>query len=182
MKSKHIYIDLFLTFLKIGTFTIGGGYAMIPLIEKEVVENKKWIEKEYFLDLLSLAQSAPGVMAINTSIFVGYKLRGFKGALASSLGTIFPSFIIILFIASYFVDIKNNTIIEKMFNGMRPAVVALIAGPVWKLSKVAKMNKFTIFIPLIVVFLVFYLKISPVYVVISALFIGVFLNYLKKNL
>lgn len=178
--QKNIYIELFLSFLKIGSFTIGGGYAMIPLIEKEVVENKKWIEKDYFLDMLAVAQSAPGVMAINTAIFVGYKIKGFKGALASSLGTILPSFLIILLIASFFVEIKDNNSVEKILKGIRPAVVALIAYPVWKLSKAANINRYTFFIPIIVITLIFFLKISPIYVIISALFLGITLRFFNK--
>ena len=96
----NIYFAAFLSFFKIGTFTIGGGYAMIPLIEKEVVEVKRWLTKEDFLDIIALSQSLPGILAINVAIFVGYRLKGTRGSLVTALGTALPSFLIILLIAS----------------------------------------------------------------------------------
>ncbi len=126
---------LFLTFFKIGAFTFGGGYAMIPLIEREVIERKKWIAREEFLDLLTLAQSAPGPIALNTAVFVGYKCHGYSGALAAILGTILPSFGIILLIATCFQEVRHNPWVDAAFRGMRPAVVALIVYPVVKLAR-----------------------------------------------
>ncbi|MBE6196403.1 MAG: chromate transporter [Rikenellaceae bacterium] len=128
-------LRLFLSFLKIGAFTFGGGYAMIPLIEREVIERKKWIAREEFLDLLTLAQSAPGPISLNTAVFVGYKLCGYSGALAAILGTILPSFTIILMIALFFREVRHNVWVDAAFRGMRPAVVALIVYPVVKLAR-----------------------------------------------
>ena len=128
----NIYIQSFKTFLKIGAFTLGGGYAMIPIIEAEVVDKYKWIEKEEFLDLIAIAQSCPGVFAINVSIFIGYKLRKLRGALCTCLGTALPSFLIILLIAMFFKRFEDNTTVEAIFRGIRPAVVALIAAPLLK--------------------------------------------------
>ena len=121
--------DIFATFFKIGLFTFGGGYAMLPMIEADVVDKKHWMEKKEFVDMLAIVQSVPGAIAINTSIYVGYKHGGFIGALAAILGTVLPSFIIILLIAMVFTDIQDNPTVEKVFKGMRPAVVALIAAP-----------------------------------------------------
>ena len=116
------YLKAFASFFKIGLFTIGGGYAMVPLIEEEVVNKKKWISQEEFIDLLAISQSVPGVFAVNFSIFIGYKLRRFPGALALALGTILPSFFIILAIALFFQQFKEYEAVEKIFKGIRPAV------------------------------------------------------------
>lgn len=125
----NFYLQSFLIFLKIGLFTIGGGYAMVPLIQDEIVDKRKWIDKEDFIDLLALTQSVPGIFAVNIAIFIGYKLRKFRGALAMALGTILPSFFIILAIALFFQQFKQYPIVENIFKGIRPAVVALIAAP-----------------------------------------------------
>ena len=126
---------IFASFFKIGLFTFGGGYAMLPLIEQELIAKRGWIEHKEFLDLLTLAQSVPGPIAINTSVFVGYKMRGLKGAVAALLGSVLPSFVIILVIAIFFAGIRQNPVVDAAFKGMRPAVVALIIGPVLTLSR-----------------------------------------------
>ena len=127
--------EIFWSFFKIGLFTFGGGYAMIPLIQREVIDHRKWIPASEFLDLLTLAQSVPGPIAINTAVFVGYKVRGLRGAAAALLGTVTPSFVIILVIAVFFAGIRHNPVVDAAFKGMRPAVVALIIGPVLSLSR-----------------------------------------------
>ena len=130
----NFYLQSFLIFLKIGLFTIGGGYAMVPLIQDEIVDKRKWIDKEDFIDLLALTQSVPGIFAVNIAIFIGYKLRKFRGALAMALGTILPSFFIILAIALFFQQFKQYPIVENIFKGIRPAVVALIAAPTFSMD------------------------------------------------
>lgn len=127
--------ELFRSFFKIGMFTFGGGYAMVPLIEAEVIERRRWLAQNEFLDLLTLAQSSPGPIAINTSVFIGYKVRGLKGAIAASLGATLPSFLIILVVAIFFAGIRHNPVIDAAFKGMRPAVVALIVVPVFSLAR-----------------------------------------------
>ena len=124
----NIYLEAFGIFFKIGAFTIGGGYAMVPLIENEIVTKRKWIAQEDFIDLLAISQSAPGILAVNISIFIGYKLRGIRGSIITALGTILPSFIIILAIALFFHSFKDNPIVERIFKGIRPAVVGLLAS------------------------------------------------------
>lgn len=104
----NIYIEAFGIFFKIGAFTIGGGYAMVPLIENEIVTKRNWISKDDFIDLLAIAQSAPGILAVNISIFIGYKLRGIWGSLVTALGTVLPSFVIILAIAMFFITSKTT--------------------------------------------------------------------------
>lgn len=127
--------ELFRSFLKIGAFTFGGGYAMIPIIEHEVIDRRGWIARSEFLDLLTLAQSAPGPIALNTAVFVGYKVRGLRGAFASLAGVVIPSFTVILAVALLFADIRHNPWVDAAFKGMRPAVVALIVAPVLSLSR-----------------------------------------------
>lgn len=126
---------LFLSFLKIGAFTFGGGYAMIPIIEREVIDRRGWVSRADFLDLLTLAQSAPGPISLNTAVFVGYQVRGIGGALAALAGVVLPSFLIILCIALFFSEIRHNEWVDAAFKGMRPAVVALIVAPVLSLSR-----------------------------------------------
>ncbi|MBO5975165.1 MAG: chromate transporter [Paludibacteraceae bacterium] len=177
----NIYLSAFLSFLKIGSFTIGGGYAMIPLIEKEVVGDKHWLTKEDFLDILALAQSSPGILAVNVSIFVGYRLKGIRGSIVTALGTILPSFLIILLIAIFFESYKNNVWVEAVFKGIRPAVVALIAVPVFNLAKSAKLNYKTFFIPVISALLIWLLGVSPIWIILSAAVGGFLYGKLKKR-
>ena len=138
---------MFFTFFKIGLFTLGGGYAMIPLIEKEVVDNHKWMTREELLDVIAIAQSCPGVFAINVSTFVGYKLRKTRGAILTSLGTALPSFIIILLIAMFFRQFQDNPVVAAMFRGIRPAVVALIAVPTFNMARNARVGWANSWIP-----------------------------------
>lgn len=166
--SRNIYLDAFLTFFKIGLFTIGGGYAMIPLIEAEIIEKKKWIGKEEFLDLMAIAQSCPGIFAVNIAIFIGYRLRRVKGALVCCLGTALPSFIIILLIALFFHQFKDNQMVAAAFRGIRPAVVALIAVPTYNLAKKAKLNRYTFWIPIVSALLIWLLGVSPILIIIAA--------------
>lgn len=166
--SRNIYLDAFLTFFKIGLFTIGGGYAMIPLIEAEIIEKKKWIGKEEFLDLMAIAQSCPGIFAVNIAIFIGYRLRRVKGAFVCCLGTALPSFIIILLIALFFHQFKDNQMVAAAFRGIRPAVVALIAVPTYNLAKKAKLNRYTFWIPIVSALLIWLLGVSPILIILAA--------------
>ncbi|QZY53976.1 chromate transporter [Crassaminicella profunda] len=126
---------MFFIFVKIGTFTLGGGYAMIPLIQEEIVEKNKWIEENEFIDIIALAQTIPGALAINTSTYIGYRLFGLKGALLGCIGTMLPSVVIIMIVAAFFTQFQNNMWVESIFRGIRPAVVALIVAAVMKLGK-----------------------------------------------
>ncbi|MHB9056035.1 MAG: chromate transporter [Paludibacteraceae bacterium] len=173
-KPGNIYWQMFTTFVRIGTFTIGGGYAMIPLIQKEVVERKKWMDAREFIDMLAMAQSAPGVIAINTAIFIGYKIKGFKGSLVTTLGSALPSFIIILLIAMTFTNFKDNIVVEKIFKGIRPAVVALIAAPLYNMSKSAGITWKTIIIPVLTALLIWLAGVSPIWIVAIAIAGGIF--------
>lgn len=153
---SSIYWRLFITFFKIGAFTFGGGWAMISLIEKEIVDKFGWIEREEFLDLLAVAQSLPGILAVNIAVAVGDKLRGNRGAIAAAIGTILPSFLIILSIAIFLTPdlIKNNPTLSAIFKGVRPAVVALIVAPVISSARSAGIGLKTIWIPIAVALLI----------------------------
>lgn len=140
---------LFLTFAKIGAFTFGGGWAMISIIEREVVTKNHWIEKDEFLDLLAVAQAMPGILAVNISVVVGDKLGGLKGSIAASVGTILPSFLIILAIAMFLTPetITGNPTLNAIFKGIRPVVVALIVAPVISSARSAGIGWKTAWIP-----------------------------------
>ena len=161
-------LKLFATFSKIGLFTIGGGYAMIPLMERDIVDRNAWVKKEEFLDLLAVAQSAPGVFAVNIAIFVGYRLRGAKGAVAASLGSVIPSVVCILLIALFFHNFRHYEIVENIFWGLCPAVVALIAAPVFSVARSAKITRTTVWIPILSALLIVAFGVSPIYIILAA--------------
>lgn len=177
---NNINLKLFLTFFKIGAFTFGGGWAMIALIEKDIVDKHKWLSKEEFIDILAVAQSLPGIMAVNVAISVGYKLTKLKGSIFASLGTILPSFLIILSIAMFLTPetIKNNHTLTSIFMGIRPAVVALILAPVFTTAKSAKINRKNFYIPLAIAFLIWAdlpIVSSPIFFIIIGGIFGYFL-------
>ena len=162
-----IYSQFFSTFFRIGLFTLGGGYAMIPLIEEEVVNKRKWIDREAFLDLLAVAQSIPGVFAVNMSINIGYRLRKTRGAVTCALGCVLPSFLIILAIALFFHSFRDNKTMEAIFKGIRPAVVALIAAPCIKLARSARITLSNVWLPVGAALLIWLLGVSPVYIILA---------------
>ena len=163
-------LDIFWSFLKIGAFTFGGGYAMIPLIQHEVIHRRRWIEERDFLDLLTLAQTAPGPIALNTAVFVGYKRRGYLGALSAIMGVILPSFLVILVVAIFFASIRDNAYVDAAFKGMRPAVVALIVAPIIGLTK--GMRWWLVAVALVVALVVWYFGVSPVWFLIAGAVVG----------
>ena len=164
-----ICFQLFYTFFKIGAFTLGGGYAMLPMVEKAVVDKKKWIGSDEFWDMIAIVQSLPGVFAVNTALYVGRRIAGLKGGLAAMLGAILPSFIIILLIATLFKDYKDNPTIERIFKGIRPCVVALILAPSIRMIQSAKLTWKTLLLFAIVVALIAWLKVASVYVIVAAI-------------
>ena len=141
---------------------------MIPLIEEEVVNRKQWVSKDEMIDLIAIAHSCPGVFAINISTFIGYKLNKTRGAIATTIGTALPSFLIILAIAMFFSQFKDNPYVAAMFKGIRPAVVALIAVPTFNLGKRAQLNMWTIWIPVVSSLLIWLLGLSPIWIIIAA--------------
>ncbi len=164
--------DLFKTFFKVGIVTFGGGYAMIPMIEAEVVNKRKWIGKEEFINLIAVAQACPGVFAVNISTFIGYKLRKTPGAIISAIGASLPSFLIILILASVWREFQDVPVIAAAFRGIRPAVVALIAVPTFRLAKSASLSAYTFWIPIVSALLIWMFGVNPVIVLLAAAFLG----------
>jgi chromate transporter len=161
--------QLFSTFFKIGAFTLGGGYAMLSMVEKAVVDKKQWIAADEFWDLIAIVQSLPGVFAVNTALYVGHKIAGKKGAAAAMLGAIIPSIVIILLLATIFREYRNLPVVERIFKGIRPCVVALILAPSLRMIKSAKINWKTAVIPVVTVALIWWLKVSPAWVILAAI-------------
>ncbi len=160
------YWQIFLTFAKIGAFTIGGGYAMLPIIQNEII-NKGWLKEDDFTDIVALAQSAPGLLAVNISIFTGHKLRGTKGSIIATLGSILPSFLIILAIAMVFSDFQNNPTVIKIFKGIRPVVVALIAVPMINMARSSNRTWWAWLLSASTLALVAFLNVSPIYILLT---------------
>ncbi len=167
--------DIFVTFFKIGSFTIGGGYAMLPVIQKEVVVNKKWLSEEEFLDSIAVTNSLPGPLAINCATFVGYNTAGFAGAISAALGAVMPSFLIILAIALFFSSIQENVVVGYVFAGVRPAVTALIAYALIKLIKPMGVNTVNIAISLAVLILILLLNLHPILAITTSGVLGLLL-------
>lgn len=168
-----LVLSLFLTFFRIGSFTFGGGYAMLPLIERDVVERKRWLSHDEFIDLFAVAQSLPGVFAVNIAIFVGYRLARKKGGIVAALGTILPSFLIILLLAITFESIKENPHIIALMRGIRPAVVALITVPIYTTWRTMKLSWYWIFVPVVASILVWLFGVSPILVIIISGCLGI---------
>ena len=166
------YCELFYSFLKIGTFTIGGGYAMIPLMEQELVDKRQWMSREEFLDQLALSQSMPGVLAVNMATGLGYRLRGLRGAISAIAGNIVMPIVFILILAMLFRHFRDNIFIERFFMGVRPAVVALIAAPVFRLAQSAKITWRTCWIPILAALLIWLFDVSPILIILAAIILG----------
>lgn len=163
-------LQLFWSFFKIGAFTFGSGYAMIPMIEKEVVDRRKWFGRDEFYDQFALASSAPGPFALNTAVFVGYQQKGWWGALAAVLGAVLPSFAIILVIAVYLTGFRGNRYVEAVFKGIRPAVIALIAVPFFNMLK--KLPWYFILLSCAVAAVICYAGASPVWFILAGAAVG----------
>ena len=172
---------LFSTFFKIGLFTFGGGYAMIPLIEREVVQRYRWVSDTEFVDLLAIAQSAPGVFAVNVSVFIGNKLRGMRGALSAAIGCVLPSVVIILLIALFFSRFRHIEVVNNIFMGIRPVVVALIAVPVFNVAKSARIGWSTVWIPVLSALLIVAFGVSPIYIILMAGIAGFVFGKIKND-
>lgn len=162
------YAQIFLTFAKIGSFTIGGGFAMVQMMEREVVEKKHWLDHEEFMDTLVVAQSTPGLFAIDMASHIGMKLKGVTGGILGAIATALPSIVTILLIAIFFQTFKDNLYVEKVFMGVRPCVVALILAPCFNMAKKAKLNKFNFWIPIVAAILIAAFGVSPIWCILAA--------------
>ena len=180
MEKKVSLWQIFWVFAKIGAFTIGGGYAMIPIIQAEMAR-RKWIGDDDLPDIVALSQSAPGVMAVNISIFAGHKLRGFKGSVAATLGSILPSFLIILGIAMFFSAFKDNPWVERAFKGIRPVVISLIAVPMINMARKSCKNGWTWLLTTLSLVLVAFLNVSPIYIILCVIVLGFSITYYKEG-
>lgn len=180
MEKKVSLWQLFWVFAKIGAFTIGGGYAMIPIIQAEM-SRRGWISDDDLPDIVALSQSAPGVMAVNISIFAGHKLRGFKGSVAATLGSILPSFLIILGIAMFFSAFKDNPYVERAFKGIRPVVISLIAVPMVNMARRSCKNVWTWLLALVSLVLAAFLNVSPIYIILCVIVLGFSVTYYRMK-
>ena len=176
-----MYWQLFVSFWKIGMFTIGGGYVMIPLMERELVDNRKWLPRDQFLDLLSLSQAMPGIFAVNMATCVGKRLGGLRGVVCAILGNILTPIVLILLLAIFFRFFRDNPVVESVFLGLRPAVVALIAAPVFRLAKSANVTWRNCWIPVLSALLIWLLGISPVWVILAAIVGGLLYGHFSSR-
>ena len=168
--------QIFLVFAKIGAFTIGGGIPMIAVIKSELVE-RKWLNDEDFVDIITLAQTAPGLFAVNISILTGHKLRGTKGSIVATIASCLPPFLIILMIAMFFTEFKDNEYVIKAFKGIRPVVVALIGMPMIDMIKATKMRWWSWIIVISSMTLVCFMKVSPIYILICVIAMAAFFSW-----
>lgn len=166
------YCELFWTFLKVGTFTIGGGYAMLPLMQSEVVDRRRWLSEAEFLDEVAISQALPGVFAVNMASVIGNRLRGPRGAVVAVVGNIMMPVMIILLLAVFFRAFRDNEYVGRVFLGLRPAVVALVAAPVFRMASSSGITWRNAWIPVVCTLLVWLLGVSPVVVVLTAALLG----------
>lgn len=175
------YCDLFWSFFKVGAFTIGGGYAMIPLMQRELVDKHRWLSEEEFLDHVSLSQTMPGVFAVNMASMFGYRLRGVRGAAAAVVGNVVVPIAAILLIAVFLRNFREVPIVERIFMGLRPAVVALIAAPVFTMARSAKVSWSNCWIPVVCAMAIWLLGVNPAWVVLAAAAAGFLYGIVKTR-
>ena len=173
-------LELFFVFFKIGTFTLGSGLAMMPQIKKELVTRRHWLDEDEFIDIVAVTQSAPGPIAVNLAVFLGLRIAGVKGLIATALGSILPSFIIILLIAMLFQGIQNDPLFVAAFKAIKPASVALILVPVFTIAKRTGVLGVKFIIPVIIALLITFTPLSPIYIVLTSIIVGI-LYYGQKN-
>ena len=172
MNIKNKYSEIFLTFFKIGSFTFGGGYAMIPLIEREVVHNKGWVSTKDIIDYFAICESIPGAIAINSATLIGYKIAGRKGALVAAAGVILPSFLIITIIAAFFARFQDNAIVKAAFSGIRAAVTALILMAAVKIGKASIKDTIALIITATTVILTAFLGVHAILSIVGGALVG----------
>ena len=172
--------QIFLVFAKIGAFTIGGGIPMIAAIKSELVE-RKWLKDEDFLDIITLAQTAPGLFAVNISILTGHRLRGTKGSIVATIASCLPPFLIILLIAMFFTSFKDNEYVISAFKGIRPVVVALIGVPMIDMIRATKMRWWSWVIVVSSMILVCFMKVSPIYILICVIVMALAISYYHEK-
>ena len=175
------YCDIFVSFFRVGTFTIGGGYAMIPLMERELVSRHGWVSRDEFLDQIAISQALPGVFAVNMAAVTGYRLRGAKGAAVAIVGNILMPIVFILLLAIFFRTFRENPYVQRVFMGLRPAVVALIAAPVFTMARSAQVSWSNCWIPVLSALLIWLLGVSPVIIVLVTALGGYLYGKMKHS-
>ncbi len=175
------YCELFWSFFKIGTFTVGGGYAMLPLMQREVVDRHAWMTEGEFLDSVAISQAMPGVFAVNMAAVTGYRLRSKRGAVCAIAGNIMMPIVFILLLAMFFRAFRDNIYVERIFMGLRPAVVALIAAPVFTMARSAKVSWSNVWIPIVSALLIWLLGVTPVLIVLVAALAGYIYSHLTPQ-
>lgn len=184
------YCDLFWSFFKVGTFTVGGGYAMLPLMQRELVDRHRWMDEEEFLDQVALAQSMPGVFAVNVAALTGHRLRGLRGAVAAIVGNVLMPVVFILLLAMFFRTFRDNPYVVRVFLGLRPAAVALVAAPVFTLWRrefarrrsCGMATGFQLWlVPVVCAMVIWILGVNPVLVILVAALAGYLASFLPKK-
>jgi chromate transporter len=181
MKNMNILLDLFLTFAKVGVMTFGGGYAMLPILQREVVEKKKWASDAELADYFAIGQCTPGIIAVNTATFIGQKTAGIFGGILATLGVVFPSIVIISVLAKVITAFSHLAVVQNAFAGIRVCVCVLIFNSVVKLWKSSVKDKKTMAIYFLVFALAFFTSISPVFFVIFAAVAGIIIKNLEAK-
>lgn len=171
--QEHIYLQLFQSFFKVGLMSIGGGYVMLPMIKEEVVDKRDWCTEEEVYEFYTLGQSLPGMISVNTATLIGHKLKGYRGAAVATLGMVLPSLVIIMIVASFFRNIKDNVYVRGAFEAIRAAVVAIIGSAVVSMAKKNVENAFGVILVIVSFVLVYILGVSPLYIILGGLAIGV---------
>lgn len=174
-------VKMFLIFLRIGCFTFGGGFAMIPLIQREIIK-KEWIEESELIDIIAISQTIPGAIAVNIALFIGYKIAKIKGAIIACLGVIIPSFVIILLLATIFTQVQDHEIVEQVFKGVYPAIVALILYAGIKLAKVSIIDWFSLLIFIGSFFILILTDVLPIILILVAAILGLLMYHVRPNL
>ncbi|GAB2539445.1 chromate transporter [Gracilibacillus alcaliphilus] len=179
-RNRKYLGQIFLAFLKIAPATFGGGYAMIPLMEKEVVEKRKWINPQEIGEIFAIAQSVPGAIAINSAIFIGYRLAGVLGAIAAMIGILLPTFLIVIALSILFIFVKDNPYMEAAFTGIRAAVVAMILFAAYKIGLTAVYDKTTLVIMIVTAVILLFLQVHPVAVILAGIALGIVIVKVKE--
>ena len=182
MNTKKSLWELFWVFFKMSPITFGGGYAMIPIIEREIVFRRKWMTMKDVSNTLALAGTAPGAIAVNSSIFIGYKVSGIVGAIVAMIGAILPTFVIVIVLGSLYFYFQDNVYVDSAFKGISGAVVALISYAAIKISKTAIIDKSTAILALIMLVAMITLNLHPIFVICLGALLGIFITKVKEKL
>lgn len=181
-KQFRLLLELFLTFFKIGPLTFGGGYAMIPMIEREVVTNKKWLKTGDVADIFAIAESVPGAIGINSATFIGYRIARIPGALTAMFGILLPTFIIVVLLSISYMFFQDNPHVEAAFQGIRPAIVALIAFAGYKIGQMAIFDKTTLITAVVTTIILLFSPFHPALIIVLGGIFGVLAVRIKERL